>query len=225
MKISRRARLAVCCVVFVAVSTLAAVTDVGLQIANTFQQLQTFVEGIAIGPVTIMPPATVSSYTVLLPSEAPSPGYDLCNTSTAATWTWCSPAGVFSPGGDLAGSSTSETVKGINGFPIYIAPNQNGQVLKFNATIDYWIPVGIYDHYVLLQWIASVDPAAGYDVWRSTVSGGPYTQINTTPTPGTDSRLFYVDNTVVNGNTYYYVVTAFDGYDGPISSQVTAVVP
>jgi len=45
-----------------------------------------------------------------------------------------------------------------------------------------------------------------YDVYRGTNAGGPYTKISTYPIVASD----YVDNTVTNGVTYYYVVKAVD---------------
>ncbi|MHA2278318.1 MAG: fibronectin type III domain-containing protein, partial [Candidatus Kariarchaeaceae archaeon] len=44
----------------------------------------------------------------------------------------------------------------------------------------------------------------GYNVFRSTASSGPYTKIATTVI------LTYIDNSVTNGITYYYVITAFN---------------
>jgi titin len=44
-----------------------------------------------------------------------------------------------------------------------------------------------------------------YRVFRSQTSGGPYTNIDNT------SLLSYVDTTVINGQKYYYVVTAVNG--------------
>jgi uncharacterized lipoprotein YddW (UPF0748 family)/fibronectin type 3 domain-containing protein len=46
----------------------------------------------------------------------------------------------------------------------------------------------------------------GYNVHRATATGGPYTQINGSLVSSSD----YVDNSVTNGTTYYYVVTAVD---------------
>ncbi|NBC84457.1 MAG: carbohydrate-binding protein [Bacteroidetes bacterium] len=48
---------------------------------------------------------------------------------------------------------------------------------------------------------------AGYNVYRSTSSGGSYSQINGSLVSNSD----YTDNGVTNGTTYYYVVTAEDG--------------
>ena len=58
------------------------------------------------------------------------------------------------------------------------------------------------DNKVSLTWTAS-GGAAGYIVKRSLIAGGPYDNIATNASPG------YVDTAVVNGLTYYYVVTAF----------------
>lgn len=46
----------------------------------------------------------------------------------------------------------------------------------------------------------------GYNIYRSTVSGSGYTRLNSTLLTASG----YTDNTVSNGTTYYYVVTAVD---------------
>lgn len=58
---------------------------------------------------------------------------------------------------------------------------------------------------ITLSWTA-VTGVTGYNVKRSTTAGGAYTAI-ATKVNGTT----YIDNTVTNGITYYYVVTAIDG--------------
>ncbi|MCX6872983.1 MAG: DUF2341 domain-containing protein [Verrucomicrobia bacterium] len=55
---------------------------------------------------------------------------------------------------------------------------------------------------VALTWTAAAG-ATGYNIKRSTTSGGPYAVIGTTT--GTAS---YTDSTATNGTTYYYVVSA-----------------
>jgi acid phosphatase type 7 len=73
------------------------------------------------------------------------------------------------------------------------------------------------DSQVALRWNSSAS-ASSYNVKRSTTSGGPYTTIAPNVT-GTN----YTDTTVVNGTTYYYVVSAVNA-DGESanSSQVSA---
>jgi hypothetical protein len=78
-------------------------------------------------------------------------------------------------------------------------------------------------HSVDLTWNASTSNVTGYNIYRGGTSGGPYSQINST----LDSAASYIDNTVVAGNTYFYVTTAVDGngVESVNSNQVQAVIP
>jgi centrosomal CEP192-like protein/ASPM-SPD-2-Hydin domain-containing protein len=79
-------------------------------------------------------------------------------------------------------------------------------------------------HSVALTWAASTSTnVVGYNVYRGTVSGGPYAQINS----ALDSITSDTDSTVQGGQTYYYVVTAVDsaGAESTYSNQTTAVIP
>jgi hypothetical protein len=79
-------------------------------------------------------------------------------------------------------------------------------------------------HSAALSWNASTSSTVvGYSIYRGTVSGGPYTQINS----ALDTTTSDTDNTVAAGQTYYYVVTAVDsaGTESPYSNQTTAVIP
>jgi 2-keto-3-deoxy-6-phosphogluconate aldolase len=77
---------------------------------------------------------------------------------------------------------------------------------------------------VSLSWSADAAATGGYEVYSSTVSGGPYNLLTSTPvtTPN------YTDNTVQAGSTYYYVVTAIDAstnVQSGYSNQAAVVVP
>jgi fibronectin type 3 domain-containing protein len=78
-------------------------------------------------------------------------------------------------------------------------------------------------HSVTLSWTPSASAYVGFDVFRGTVSGGPYTQINTAmvPTPT------YTDTTVAAGQTYYYVATQLNssGVQSGYSNETVAVIP
>lgn len=78
-------------------------------------------------------------------------------------------------------------------------------------------------HSVTLNWAASTSSVAGYNVYRGTQSGGPYTMINT----ALQSGRSYADLSVQAGQTYFYVVTAVNssGTESVFSTQVAAVVP
>lgn len=78
-------------------------------------------------------------------------------------------------------------------------------------------------HSVTLNWTASTSTVVGYNVYRSTTSGGPYTLITSSPVVGTT----YTDTTVQAGVTYFYVVTAVDssGNESAYSNQASVTVP
>jgi hypothetical protein len=77
-------------------------------------------------------------------------------------------------------------------------------------------------HSVSLVW-GSTGSVAGYNVYQSTVSGGPYTKLNAS----LDSAESYTDNTVQAGQTYYYVVTSVNssGEESVYSNEVSVVIP
>jgi len=79
-------------------------------------------------------------------------------------------------------------------------------------------------HTVLLSWTASGSSGVvGHNVYRGTTAGGPYTKLNSSLV-GTTS---YTDNTVQNGVTYFYVVTAVNGSsaESGYSNMASTVVP
>jgi hypothetical protein len=79
-------------------------------------------------------------------------------------------------------------------------------------------------HTVNLTWTASTSQnVTGYNIYRGTTSGGPYTKINS----ALDASTNYTDSTVVNGQTYYYVTTAVNSSneESTYSNQAQAVIP
>ena len=79
-------------------------------------------------------------------------------------------------------------------------------------------------HSVTLSWAASSSTGVvGYNVYRSTVSGGPYSRMTSAP----DGSLSYTDTAVTAGNSYFYVVTAVEGngLESTYSNQAMAVIP
>jgi len=74
-----------------------------------------------------------------------------------------------------------------------------------------------------LSWTASTSQVAGYNAYRSSTSGGPYTKLNS----GLISGTSYTDFAVQHGYTYYYVTTSVDsqGMESSYSNEATATVP
>ena len=92
-----------------------------------------------------------------------------------------------------------------------------------NATLGQACVTG-GGHAAIMTWVASTSAnVVGYNIYRGTAAGGPYTLLNATPT----SFVTYGDDTVQAGQTYYYVVKAV-GSDGSLSAasnEASAAVP
>jgi fibronectin type 3 domain-containing protein len=71
---------------------------------------------------------------------------------------------------------------------------------------------------VSLTWSASAG-ATSYNVKRSTTSGGPYTVIANPTSTG------HLDTTVVNGTTYFYVVSALNAIGESADSTQASATP
>ena len=78
-------------------------------------------------------------------------------------------------------------------------------------------------HSVTLGWNAGTSSVTGYNVYRASVSGGPYTKVNST----VETLTTYVDSTVQSAKTYFYVATAVDstGAESTFSAEVSATIP
>jgi hypothetical protein len=143
------------------------------------------------------------------------------------------------------GSTSSEFLLALN-LPVTIPAGQSIQVtVKFkpnasgtasgkagfisnasdSPTVELLTGTGVasFSHYVDLSWDSGGGQPVGYNVYRGTVSGGPYTMINTS----LDSSTNYTDSTVVSGTTYYYVTTEVNakGQESAYSNIAKAVIP
>jgi len=86
-------------------------------------------------------------------------------------------------------------------------------VVFISSTVDLQpttVPAGLQvtgegDGFVNLSW-STVNGSAGYDVYRSRLSGGGYEKVNGAPLAGTS----FNDTGLRNAATYYYVVTSLD---------------
>jgi Abnormal spindle-like microcephaly-assoc'd, ASPM-SPD-2-Hydin len=115
----------------------------------------------------------------------------------------------FSPAttGSLAGSIT--VVSNAANSPLMIALSGTGTTAA--------------SYSVSLNWTPSSSTYSGFNVYRGTTSGGPYSKVDASviATPS------YTDSAVTQGQTYYYVATELDstGMESGYSSQVSATIP
>jgi hypothetical protein len=77
-------------------------------------------------------------------------------------------------------------------------------------------------HSVNLSWDTS-STVVGYNVYRATKTGGPYSKINSVLNAGTA----YADSSVQGGQAYYYVTTSVDssGTQSTYSNEIQAAIP
>ncbi|WP_248927578.1 pectinesterase family protein [Paenibacillus hamazuiensis] len=109
----------------------------------------------------------------------------------------------------VSGGTESMISNQAKAVPYVQVPGAPEAPAGFSATAD--------DGSVSLTW----DPAPGaasYTVKRSEAAGGPYTAVASAL-----SATSYKDTGVINGSTYYYVVTATNGSgEGPASDELAA---
>jgi len=119
-------------------------------------------------------------------------------------------------------------------FTVTFAPQQSGVAsgtLSFANSLNSPVVVSLTGTgnnpppppSVTLSWDSSGSQISGYNVFRGIVSGGPYSQLNSSLVPTT----YFDDTTVSPGTTYYYVTTAENsaGQQSTYSNQVIAIIP
>ena len=132
--------------------------------------------------------------------------------------------------GNLTTPFTLQTKQSIQ-LTVGFAPTTNGSAagtltIRSNAqngTLTVPVAGTGVSHSVALSWNGTGSQTAGFNVYRSTVSSGPYSKVNGTLVRPTN----YSDQTVVSGTTYFYAVTAVDtiGAESGYSNKATAAVP
>ena len=147
---------------------------------------------------------------------------------SSADWSGAgySVSGITFPVTIPAGQSTNYTVT----FDPQSAGSAPGSITFLSDASDSSLSQGFSGngaqqgtHSVALSWNASPSSVVGYNIYRGTQNGGPYSKLNLSPEPG----LAYTDSTVLNGTTYYYVAKSVDAnnVESTGSNQAVAQVP
>jgi fibronectin type 3 domain-containing protein len=124
------------------------------------------------------------------------------NTGLAASTTYYYVVSAVNAGGESANSAQASATTLAGGS---VPPAPTGVTATAGNT------------QVSLSWTAS-SGATSYNIKRATVNGGPYTTVATGVT-----STSYVNTGLVNGTTYYYVVSAVNSVgESPNSAQVSA---
>jgi hypothetical protein len=153
------------------------------------------------------------------------------NSSVSVSQIAASGAGFSASGFALpvtltAGQSTSfnvafaPTTTGSLSGGVTVTSNAANSPLVISLTGAGAAPVS---HSVALSWTPSSSSFEGFNVYRGTISGGPYTKVNAALT----STTSYADSSVASGQTYYYVTTEVGstGMESSYSNEASAVIP
>ena len=158
----------------------------------------------------------------------------LTNTGNASVT--ISASNISGTGFTVSGISPGESLNPSQSLPLTVqfAPTVAGAVsgnlsLVSNATNSPAISLSgtgtqQVSHTVGVAWTASTSSVIGYNVYRGTVTGGPYTtKLTSSPVASTQ----FTDSALQSGHTYYYVVTAVDSsnVESAYSGQATATIP
>lgn len=165
------------------------------------------------------PPQTYAISGTISPATGGA-GATVALSGTANATTTANNSGAFSFGGLSNGSYV--VVPSQTGYT-FTPTTQNVTVSGSNVTGVNFTAAAGQAHSATTSWTASSSVVAGYNVYRGTVSGGPYTKLNSSLI----TVLTYTDSSVQATQTYYYVATAVDsgGNESVFSNEVPAVIP
>jgi len=159
---------------------------------------------------------------------------------------------TYSISGKVSGSTAKVTLSGsssaltttdasgnysFSGLPngsYVVTPTQSGYSFTPGSTsvsingasksgVNFTATAAMVTHSVSLTWSVSSSPSiSGYNLYRGSVSGGPYTKLNALPVATTS----YLDSNVVSGQTYFYVATTVQSTtESAYSTEAPAIVP
>jgi hypothetical protein len=147
-------------------------------------------------------------------------------STDSVTGTGFTATGLSLPLSLAAGQSTSFTVAfaptatGSFTGSVSVSSNATNSPTTISLSASGATPVS---HTVAVSWTPSSSTYAGFNVYRSSVSGGPYTRIDSFMV----SAPSYTDSSVTSGKTYYYVATEVDstGMESAYSNESSASIP
>jgi hypothetical protein len=192
---------------YTAPTTTGTYTVMAVSAANSSRSASATVSVSAPQPVSI----SISPTSLAMPQKWQQQFSAIVSgsTSTGVAWTVSKGTGTITQSGLYTAPQAVET-------DIVTATSQADSTKSASATITVAAP-----HTVALTWTPSSSTGVTYDVYRGTVTGGPYILLVSGVTGSS-----YIDKNVQSGSTYYYVTTAAtSGGQSSYSNEVQAVIP
>lgn len=211
--------------------------------------LAVFFTGVACNagapPINVKPAVVAVAQSVGCPNAQVGVSYSCTLTASGGnnSYVWTQPSGTVPPGLTWSASASPATTLTITGTPttagsyapVFTACDTETPTPQCTSlTVDPEIGFGVLPlnrpfmlievvHWVGLSWTASTSTVVGYDIYRGTTSGGPYTLLNQYLV----TDVVYDDAAVSPGQTYYYVATAVDSnqVQSAYSNEIPATIP
>lgn len=142
-------------------------------------------------------------------------------TNSAVTWLVNGVAGGTQQSGTISSSGLYTAPSTVPSSAIVVtADSTYSPSSSASATVTLSQPV---THQVSLSWSPSTSSVAGYNVYRSSQSTGPYSRL----TSVLETATVFTDESVASGATYFYAVTAVDltGTESGYSNVAQATIP
>lgn len=182
---------------------------------------------LAVSPATLnfgsVPVGNSSSLTGTLSASTA----DVTVSSAAWIGSGYSVSGVTFPVSVAAGQSAQYTVTftppAAGSSPGSISFVSNASDASLKQTFSGTGTQTTSSHTVSLTWDPSTSTVAGYNLYRGTQSGGPYSRLNVSLL----SNTAFNDTKVQSGGNYFYVSTAVDASnnESAFSNEATAAIP
>jgi hypothetical protein len=125
-----------------------------------------------------------------------------------------------------AGSSAALNVT----FAPFASGNMKGTVNITSSATNATVTISLLgtavqpgSHFVTLGLSGNSSSVRGFNVYRSSVSGGPYTKLNSSQ----DTVATYTDSSILGNHTYFYIGTSVDsvGKESANSNEVSVTIP
>jgi hypothetical protein len=196
-----------------------------VQVTDSSTPAQTAKAQFSIMVVTPVIALQITSNSLPAGQEGTAYSNTLAASGGTAPYSWSINSGALPAGVTLSSAGTiSGTPTASGSFNFTVKVTDSTTPAAQTATQPLALSIVAVAFSASLSWTASTSSdVTGYNIYRSTLSGGSYTKINSSLVPG----LTYTDSSVASGQTYYYLTTSVDSTGGESlnSNQVQAVIP
>ena len=227
MERTNSSRLRLLCTLLTLVGILLLAGCAGVSAGSNVQPPPPTTGALAVAPTTLSFGNVTVGNSSSLTGTLSASNADVTVSSAAWSGSGYSVSGVSFPMSVPAGQSAQYTVTftppSTGTLPGSISFVSNASDSSLKQTFSGAGAQTTTSHNVSLSWNPSTSVVSGYNVYRGTQSGGPYSRLNTSLL----SNTAFNDTKVNSGGNYFYVSTAVDSSnnESSFSNEATAAIP